>query len=145
MQTGKGMAATARARLAAVIVTGAVALLAPVGTAQAQMELKTPPPPASAERWLERYVIPPDDRRDATRPSDADFYPDTPRVRHAPAFVAPLSTERPGGRMGFSLWTAPNTAVGARQASQPEQAGWFGFGLSIEFGKGGGTADAGDQ
>jgi hypothetical protein len=113
-----------------------VALLAWAGPALGQpVEITAPTPSA---RQPEPIIIPPGDHGQATRPSDADYYPMSPLVRHDPAFIAPLSskTESPGGgtgRAGISGWTAPNTPVGSAQAHR-EVSGWFAFGLTFEWG-----------
>jgi hypothetical protein len=100
-----------------------------------QVDITAPRPP---RRPLEPIVIPPGDHGQATRPSDADYYPQPPLVRHDPAFIAPLSKkiETPGGtgRLGAAGWTAPNPPVGAAQTGHREVAGWFGFGFAFEWG-----------
>ena len=126
------------------LVMSAVALAAVLGLAagvRARDELKAPP----SERPPRPFVIAPEvEPKDVSRPSDADRYRDTPRVRHAPAFIAPLSGETAAGRAGIAGWTSPNTDVGSRGATQPDSAGWFGFGFAIEFGRPGTPADAGE-
>jgi hypothetical protein len=78
-------------------------------------------------------VIPPS-TDPMTRPSDAEFYRDTPRVQHDPAFIEPFVTEREGGRAGVSGWTAPNTPVGPSVGGQREVAGWLAAGFTITWG-----------
>ncbi len=113
-----------------ITLTASVLLLA--HSTSAQVELKAPPVPVP-ERLREPLVIAPGDSRDISRPSDADFYRETPRVRHAPAFLAPLSKKTATGRAGVAGWISPNTPTGARVSTQ-EEAGWFGFGFAIEWG-----------
>jgi hypothetical protein len=111
-------------------------------SARGQVEIKAPP----SEPPRPPLVITPEvEPRDVKRPSDADYYRETPRVRHAPAFVAPLSGKTSTGRAGVAGWTSPNTDVGSRGATQPDQAGWFGFGFAIEWGRPGKPADAGER
>jgi hypothetical protein len=100
-----------------------------------QVDITAPTPPA---RRPEPVVIPPGDHGQATRPSDADYYPRPPLVRHDPAFIAPLSTKiespRGTGRAGIAGWTAPNTPVGTPQTGHREVSGWFAFGFAFEWG-----------
>lgn len=121
---------TTRAGVALFAMVMSVLVLADGATAQ--VELKAPPVPVP-ERLREPLVISPGDSRDVSRPSDADFYRETPRVRHAPAFLAPLSKRTATGRAGVAGWISPNTPTGARVSTQ-EEAGWFGFGFALEWG-----------
>jgi hypothetical protein len=128
-----------------------VALLAVLGAAESargQVDTKAGPgdkaPPA--ERPRTPLVITPEATpRDVSRPSEADYYRETPRVRHAPAFVGPLSGKTSTGRAGVAGWTSPNTDVGSRGATNPDQAGWFGFGFGLEWGGPRKPADAGER
>ena len=126
------------------LIASAVTLAALLGLAAgvwAGDEPKAPP----AERPPRPLVITPEgEPKDVSRPSDADRYRETPRVRHAPAFIAPLSGKTAAGHAGIAGWTSPNTDVGSRGATQPDSAGWFGFGFAIEFGRPGTPADAGE-
>jgi hypothetical protein len=69
-----------------------------------------------------------------TRPSDAEFYRDAPRVQHDPAFVEPFVSEREGGRAGVSGWTAPQTPVGPSVIGQRDVPGWLAAGFTITWG-----------
>lgn len=125
-----------------VAIMAIAAVLGLAENARGQVKLKAPP----VERPRPPLVITPElEPRDVSRPSDADHYRETPRVRHAPAFIAPLSGKTTTGRAGVAGWTSPNTDVGARGATQPDQAGWFGFGFAIEWGRPGKPADAGER
>lgn len=110
-----------------------VLTVAPVA-AQQQVEIRAPAPVLKREP----VVVAPGDHYQATRPSDADYYPETPRVRHDPAFVGPLSakTESPTatGRVGVAGWTSPNTPVGSISGHTRENPGWFVLGFAIEWG-----------
>jgi hypothetical protein len=112
-----------------------VSLLAWAGSAAAQpVEITAPTPPT---RPPEPIVIPPGDHEQATRPSDADYYPKPPMVRYDPAFIGPMSnkTENPRttGRIGIAGWTSQNPPVGSMQNWQ-EDNGVFAFGFAVEWG-----------
>jgi hypothetical protein len=110
-------------------------LLLPVVPVFAQEVDITVPAP---ERGREPIVIPPGDHGKATRPSDADYYPYPPKVRHDPTFIGPLSrkveTPTSTGRAGMAGWTAPNTPVGPAQTGWRDVDGWFVLGFSFEWG-----------
>lgn len=115
-------------------IAAAVVTMLAVGVGRAeQVEIEAPPPRPAREP----LVIPPGDHYQATRPSDADFYREAPRVRHDPAFVRPLSsrTETPTGtgRAGVAGWTAPNPPVGSAQVFR-ESSGWLSLGWAVEWG-----------
>lgn len=98
-----------------------------------QVEITAPTPP----RAREPVVITPGDHYQVSRPSDADRYPNGPRVRPDPGFVAPLSSSVLGGtgRAGVAGWTAPNTPVATSQATGfHDVTGWFVLGLAFEWG-----------
>jgi len=113
---------------------GVMVLLGPRWVSAQEVEIKAPAP---ARRAPEPIVIPPGDHGQATRPSDADYYTDPPKVRHEPAFIGPLSSKREGseasGRVGIAGWTAPSTPAGPAQISR-EVSGWFAFGFAFEWG-----------
>jgi len=70
--------------------------------------------------------------REATRPREADFYREDVRVRHEPAFIAPLTATPASGpfrKLGVSAWTAPPGRGDG--IVQRETSGWFGFGFSL--------------
>lgn len=121
-------------RTAMIIVGMTVGLLAPGGVAGQQVEIEAPGPKAGTP---EPIVIPPGDHGQATRPSDADYYPRTPQVRHEPAFIGPMSAKREKsevtGRVGIAGWTAPSAPVGPVQIYR-EVSGWFAFGFAFEWG-----------
>lgn len=117
--------------LVALLVWGGPALAQPVVITAPTIPVRPPEP----------IVIPPGDHGQATRPSDADYYPQSPLVRHDPAFVGPLSskTESPRGtgRFGLGGWTSPNTpvgSVGSGGTGYREVSGWFAFGFTFEWG-----------
>jgi hypothetical protein len=120
--------------LLAMTLSGVIVLGAVHGRAQEQVDITAPSPPRRAP---EPIVIPPGDHGEATRPSDADYYPQSPKVRHAPAFVGPLSVKtesaRGTGRLGLTGWTAPGTPVGAALTGHREVSGWFAFGFTYEW------------
>ena len=66
---------------------------------------------------------------------DRDLRPTPPPVPHTPGFLSPLTRSTKNGRVGIAGWTAPNPAVGARGAADPESSGVFGFGLAAEWGR----------
>lgn len=115
---------------AAVMMALAVMVLPGSPSAQ-EVEIKAPAP---TRRAPEPIVIPPGDHAEVTRPSDADYYPNPPRVRHEPAFIGPLSVKNPETRRraGVAGWTAPSTPTGPAQISR-EVSGWFAFGLAFEL------------
>ena len=121
-------------RVAVIACFGVLVLLVPVCVAAQQVEIKAPAP---GTRAPEPIVIPPGDHGQATRPSDADYYPSAPKVRHEPAFIGPLSAKREKpeitGRAGIAGWTAPSAPVGPAQISR-EGSGWFAFGFAFEWG-----------
>ncbi len=120
-------------KVAAIAGMGMLGLLFPIRVAGQQVEIKAPGPGTGAP---EPIVIPPGDHGQATRPTDADYYPRTPQVRHEPAFIGPLSAKREqpeAGRVGIAGWTSPGTPVGPAQISR-EVNGWFAFGFAFEWG-----------
>jgi hypothetical protein len=97
--------------------------------AQSQVEIETGP------GRLPHLEIAPQGpaTREATRPSEADFYRDDIRVRHEPAFIEPFVTKTKGGNeVGLSGWTAPAMPVGS-YASQGygQNNGWFSLGITF--------------
>ena len=121
-------------RSAVVGVLTGMALLCAVPVFAQQVDITVPAP----DRGREPVIIPPGDHGQATRPSDADYYANPPKVRHDPAFVGPLSrkfeTSTTTGRAGVAGWTSPNTPVGPAQTGWRDVDGWFAFGFSIEWG-----------
>jgi hypothetical protein len=97
-----------------------------------QMRIEQPAPEGQLE------IVAPPLRYETTRPSDADFYVDPPRVPFDPAFIEPftIKTETPTstGRAGLSGWTAPNTPVGPAVGGAREVSGWFALGFTVEWG-----------
>ncbi len=115
----------------------ALTLLATIGlavpTGAQQVDITAPGP----QRSREPVVIPPGDHYSATRPSDGNFYPRGPRVRHDPAYIGPLSSKTADGtgRVGVAGWTAPNTPANGSEASGfREVTGWFAVGFAVEWG-----------
>jgi len=109
----------------------ALAVAAPAGAQQVDITAPTP------SRPTERGVVPPGDHYDVSRPSDADYYPRGPRVRHDPSYIGPLSarTADGTGRAGVAGWTAPNTPATTSEASGfREVTGWFALGFAVEWG-----------
>jgi hypothetical protein len=111
-----------------------LALLSAAPAHAQQVDIAVPAP----EPKREPLIIPPGDHEQATRPSDADYYANPPRVRHDPAFIGPASskTETPTGtgRAGVAGWTSPNPPVGPAQTGWRDVTGYFAFGIAIEWG-----------
>ena len=105
--------------LLSVVGMGTVLAIAPGAMAE-PLETTTPP----AKRETPPPAIP-----------DRDLRPTPPPVPHAPGFLTPLTRTTKNGRVGIAGWTAPNPAVGARGAADPESSGVFGFGLAAEWGR----------
>lgn len=119
------------------MIVAALALAVTIGVAMPalaqQVDITAPTP----RRGGEPAVVPPGDHYDVTRPSDADYYPRGPRVRHDPAYIGPLSSKTADGtgRVGVAGWTAPNTPANASEASgMREVTGWFAIGFAVEWG-----------
>jgi hypothetical protein len=100
-----------------------------------QVDIRATPPGAPARG---DEVVVPGPYYDVTRPSETDWYSHDVRVRHDPAFIAPLSREyeTPGtrGRVGVAGWTSPNTPVGAPVTGYRDQNGWLAFGFAFTWG-----------
>lgn len=113
----------------AVVVLG---LVTPVLAQQIEIERRP------AEREPRPEIVPPGLHDEVTRPTDADFYRDGPRVGHDPAFIEPFVVDwRTGdssGRAGLSGWIAPNTPVGPAVSGYREVPGWLAVGFSITWG-----------
>lgn len=118
-----------KAWLAGLAVAVALGAAAPALAQQVEIEAPAPPP-----RVREPVVIPPGDHYQATRPSDADYYPRAPAVRPDPTFIGPFSRKTETGRAGLAGWTAPATPVGSPQAGHREVPGWFVLGFAVEWG-----------
>jgi hypothetical protein len=100
------------------------------GSAWAQgVEIQARPP----ERGIE--ILPPPLHEDVTRPTDADFYAETPRVQHDPAFIEPLATDTETGHMGLSGWTSPETTAAPAVSGHREVNGWLAIGFSVTWGR----------
>ena len=123
----------------AMVVSMALSCLIPAGNvgAQGTIDVKAASPrttaPPGDPRELEIFSPSPGSR-DATRPREADFYPEDIRVQHDPGYVEPLTARPPSGpvkKIGLSGWTAPPGRGDGIAAH--EITGWFGFGLSITW------------
>jgi hypothetical protein len=68
----------------------------------------------------------------ATRPSDADHYPQSPSVGHEPMFIGPTGKTQTG-EFGASAWTAPNTPVGS-EVARGQQGGTPAVGFTFTWG-----------
>ena len=97
--------------------------------AQSQVEIETAP------SQLPHLDIAPQGpaTREATRPSEADFYREDIRVRHEPAFIEPFVTKTKGGtEAGLSAWTSPAMPVGSLNAQgNGQNNGWFSLGITF--------------
>ncbi len=119
--------------MATLAAVGAAATLGLAGTALAQrpVEMETAPP--HAPRF---EIVPPSPAtREATKPSEADFYREDVRVRHEPAFIEPfVGRTRGGNEYGLSGWTAPNIPVGSLAAQgYQNDSGVFAIGITFLF------------
>src|SRR5690349_3283986 len=119
---------TSRARRILTSTLFALTLATPAAWAQ-QIEIEKTP----EGREPRARVVPPPGLQDVTRPRESDFYPDDIRVRHDPAFIAPLVGQKQGARnsviqYGLSGWTAPNVPVGQSPGVAREIPGWFALG-----------------
>jgi hypothetical protein len=112
---------------------GSAATLALAGLALAQSEVEMRTGRGQAPHF---EIVPPGPAsREATRPSDADFYREDVRVRHDPAFIEPFAGKTKGGNdVGVSGWTAPATPVGSLASQGYQQTnGWFALGITFVF------------
>jgi hypothetical protein len=93
---------------------------------------------APGEREPRPEVVAPGLHYQQTRPSEADYYWDGPRVQHDPAFIEPFTREYQAGdttgRIGLSGWTSPNTPVGPVVGGYRDITGWLSIGFSITWG-----------
>ena len=108
----------------------AAAVAAPAA-AQSDVEMRAASKPAPHFE-----IVPPSPAtREATRPSDADFYREDIRVRHEPAFIEPfVGRTAEGNEYGMSGWTSPNPPVGSYGSQGYGQSnGWFSLGLTFLF------------
>ena len=117
-----------RAVIAALLGAAILGEAAPT-RAQSQVEMETAP------GHVPRLEIAPQGpaTREATRPSEADFYRDDIRVRHEPAFIEPFVTKtKSGNEIGLSGWTSPAVPVGSL-ASQGygQNNGWLSLGITF--------------
>ena len=63
-----------------------------------------------------------------------DLYPSSGATPGTLGFVTPLSKQTDTARAGVAGWTAANVPAGARGATDPDNSGWLGFGLAVEWG-----------
>lgn len=103
------------------------------GSAAAQSDVEMRSVPRQAPHF---EIVPPGPAtREASRPTDADFYREDVRVRHEPAFIEPFVGRTKGGNeVGVSGWTTPNPPVGSLASQGYQQAnGWFALGITFLF------------
>jgi len=118
-------------RTAVSIALGVAILVGGAGPAlaQGQVEIQSQP------QEFPRLEIAPQGpaTREATRPTDTDFYRQDIRVRHEPAFIEPFVTKTKGGsEIGLSGWTGPNYQLGSLASSGYGQSnGWFSLGITF--------------
>ena len=105
-------------------------LLAVTGATAQQLDLQSPRPETSRDRRFPGHEA----ARPRTHAPEPDSYPYRPAVPYQPGFIEPLSKETATGRMGIAGWTSPNTSVGARGATDPDNPGWPSVGFAIEWG-----------
>jgi hypothetical protein len=114
-----------------VLVLAALALVAT--PAVAQVKIETRPTPRQAPE-----IVPPGLHYDQTRPPDANYYAEPPRVEHDPAFIEPFTsdyeTPTSSGTVGLSGWTSPATPVGPTSTAYREVPGWLAIGLTFTWG-----------
>jgi hypothetical protein len=104
---------------------------ADLAAAQSEVEMK-----AASKPGPRFEIVPPGPAtREATRPTDADFYREDVRVRHEPAFIEPfVGRTRRGNEIGLSGWTSPNPPVGSLASQGYGQSnGWFSLGITFLF------------
>lgn len=112
------------------------ALAVALGTwasASAQSAVEIRKTPEATPRF---EIVPLDpEAKNATRPSDADFYRDDVRVRQEPAFIEPfVDRTAEGNEYGLSGWTAPAVPVGSLASQGYQQTnGWFSLGFTFVF------------
>jgi hypothetical protein len=115
------------------VVVVLVALVLAATPAFAQLKIETHPSPRQTPE-----IVPPGLRYDVTRPPDADFYAEPPRVEHDPAFVEPFTVEydtpTTSGKFGVSGWTSPATPVGPTATSYRDVSGWLAIGFTFTWG-----------
>ena len=75
-------------------------------------------------------IIPPVTDPVRSRPSDADYYPNTGGIIHEPAFFEALSAKTETGRYGIAGWSSPNSPAGA---DYTEISGWLSFGFAFTW------------
>jgi hypothetical protein len=104
-------------------------LIVVTGATAEQFDLQAPPAGPG-----DRAKVAP--RNPPARPHrpEPDIYPQRPPVPYAPGFIEPLTKETATGRLGIAGWTSPNTPVGSRGATDPDNAGWPAMGLGMEWG-----------
>lgn len=113
------------------LMLGSVVLVATPAAAQVEVEARPDPPGPEVQ------VVPPPLHYEATRPNDADFYPEGSLVEHDPAFIGPLAwkyeTPTNSGRFGLAGWTSPNTPVGPVRSVFREVTGYLAFGFAVTW------------
>ena len=119
----RGKGAKPLTRLAAVVALGLVAAFGNPAAAQDVKIQRTP-----LEREL--GIIPPVTDPVRSRPSDADYYPNTGGIIHEPAFFEALSAKTETGRYGIAGWSSPNSPAGA---DYTEISGWLSFGFAFTW------------
>jgi hypothetical protein len=75
-------------------------------------------------------IIPPATQPARSRPSDADYYPNTGGIIQEPAFFEALSAKTETGRYGIAGWSSPNSPAGADSG---EINGWLSFGFAFTW------------
>jgi len=119
-------------RISSAVGVAALLLVGALPAAAQQVGIQAPPP----EKAPEARVVTPPLIYETTRPPDADYYPETPRVEHNPAFLEPLAqpytTPSNSGRKGLAGWTSPTTPVGP-SSLYSEWTGVLAVGFSVTW------------
>lgn len=119
-------------KLARALATLSLLVLGALPATAQQVRIEAPRPAKPAEA----RIVPPPLHYQTTRPPDADYYPESPRVEHNPAFIEPFSkaytTSNSSGRVGLSGWTSPTPPVGPR-SMYDEWTGVLAIGFSVTW------------
>jgi hypothetical protein len=104
----------------------ALALVAVFSAPAAAQDVKMQRTPLERELG----IIPPATEPARSRPSDADYYPNTGGIIHEPAFFEALSAKTETGRYGIAGWSSPNSPAGA---DYNEINGWLSLGFAFTW------------
>jgi hypothetical protein len=105
-------------------------LLVVTGATAQQLDLQSPVPNTSRDRSR----LPHEESRTRALMPQTELYPYRPALPYQPGFIDPFTKETATGRMGVAGWTSPNTSAGSRGAADPDNPGWPGLGIAVEWG-----------